>query len=218
MKTRTTILFMLAVLLLGTSGQTAEAQQKLRLMAGSQLWIEGTSTLNTFQCRSEAVEGVGLLEPTTGTAQHASATPHTRTARAEVIVAVATFDCGKRRMNRDFYAAMKGKAHPVIRYELKYADVLSRPPQEDGLYRLRVVGRLTIAGTERSITTTLWGRRLADDRYRLEGNHRLLMSTFGIDPPTALMGLVRTHDRILVRFNLVAAAQTTQSTTTHATQ
>jgi hypothetical protein len=62
------------------------------------------------------------------------------------------------------------------------------------------------------------GWQPTDAQTQLTGKQRLLMSDFGIDPPTALLGLIRARDRILVRFDLVAVSVTTPTTTTHSTQ
>lgn len=220
MKKRTSIWWigLLGVLLLASGRQPARAQYQLDLRPESRLWIEGTSTVNAFTCTSEAVEGYGMLVSTASNTQRVSTAPKAAASQAEVVVPVESFDCGKSRMNRDFYKAMKAEAHPLIRYELEYADIISRPTSEDGLYQLRVVGRLTIAGNEKSITTTLYGQRLPNGRYHVEGSQPLLMTSFGIDPPSAMLGLVKAHDRILVRFDLVAESITTKTTTVNATQ
>lgn len=222
MKTRIAIwsLLVLGMLLLVGSVQTTHAQRQLALSSESKLWIDGTSTVNAFTCSSKAPEGYGVLKSDANRALQASTASVESSTLAELVVPVESFDCGKSRMNRDFYDALKADAHPLIRYELEYADVVSRPEDENGFYQLRAVGRIIIAGAERTVTTTLLAQRSDDGRYHVEGSQQLLMSTFGIDPPTALLGLVRAHDRIEVHFDLVAEsiASQTISSTTNATQ
>ena len=199
MKTRIAILSLLLVGVL----LPARAQHRLAVHPESQLWIEGRSTLDGFTCRSEAVEGSGVLE----------AGP-----RAEVRVRVATFDCGRRQMNRDMHQALKAAVHPEIRFDLLDAEAMALPERAEDAYRFRVAGWLTVAGTTRYVETTAHGQRLADGRYRVWGSQPLLMSDFGIAPPTGLLGLVRAHDRIRVRFDLVAALLLQPSTRSHSTQ
>ncbi len=211
-------LLLLSVLILSGGWQVTGAQTRLTLQSKSRLWIEGTSTLNTFTCRSKNVGGYGVLERSTSGMLHTLAAPGAPVARAEVAVRVETFDCGKQRMNRDFYKVLKADAFPMIRFTLDEANVLGQPDAEDRIYRLRVLGRLTIAGVTRRIEMRVLGWPLADGRYRVTGKERLLMSDFEIDRPTALLGLIRTRDRILVRFDLVAVSVTTPTTITHSTQ
>lgn len=129
-----TLLF--SLLLVAGGWYVARAQSRLVLESGSQLWIEGASTVNTFTCHTEDVGGYGVLERGAAQGLHPSAVSGAPAARAEITVYVDTFDCGKKRMNRDFE----------------------------------------------------------------------------IDPPAALVGLIRAHDRIRVRFDLVAASSTTTTT------
>lgn len=204
-------LLLLSVLILSGGWQVTGAQTRLTLQSKSQLWIEGVSTVNAFTCRAQNVEGYAFFED-----DRAGANSHD--ARAEVVVLVETFDCGKQRMNRDFYKALKADAFPMIRFTLDEANVIGQPDAEDRIYRLRVLGRLTLAGVTRRIEMRVLGRPLADGRYRVTGKERLLMSDFEIDRPTALLGLIRARDRILVRFDLVAVSVTTPTTTTHSTQ
>jgi hypothetical protein len=66
---------------------------------------------------------------------------------------------------------------------------------------------LTIAGTERLVSLTVQGQQRANGAYQATGSLPLLMSDFGIDPPTAMLGLIKAHDEITVRFKLIATAQ-----------
>jgi hypothetical protein len=56
------------------------------------------------------------------------------------------------------------------------------------------------------------GQQRADGTYQATGSLPLLMSDFGIDPPTAMFGLIKVHDQITVRFKLIATPQERQNT------
>ena len=49
------------------------------------------------------------------------------------------------------------------------------------------------------------GRRLPDGQFRLTGSLPLLMTDFGIDPPKAMPGTLKTGDRVVVHFDVVVA-------------
>ena len=68
------------------------------------------------------------------------------------------------------------------------------------------VGTITLAGEQRPVTVTAQGQRMDDGLVRIQGRHALRMTDFDIEPPTGLLGLVRAHDDIVVRFDLVVSA------------
>lgn len=188
----------LCLLLLGALGPLAGAAAQAQYTVGvpSQFWIDGTSTVSAFTCAASEVAGSGVVESPAAA----------RTAlRAEVVIPVRSFDCGVRQMNRDLYEALKGQAFPAVRFTLRHAEVLPTPPYA-AWTPVRVWGTLDLAGAQRPVTLTAQGQRLPDGRVRLQGRHALRMTDFDIEPPTGLLGLVRAHDSITVRFDLVATA------------
>jgi polyisoprenoid-binding protein YceI len=104
-------------------------------------------------------------------------------------------------MNRDMYEALKASSHPEIGFLLDGVEVVDSNPDGDE-YNLRATGRLSLAGEERQVTLSVRGTNLPDGRLRATGAVDLLMSDFGITPPTALLGLVRARDQITVAFDL----------------
>lgn len=160
----------------------------------SRFWIDGTSTVGAYTCEAEGVSGYGLLGDG-------------RELAAEVVVPVRAFDCGSGPQNRDFYRALRADAHPTIRFELERADVLDAEVRPGAPVRVRATGTLRIAGTARSVTLVATGRHLSDGRVALQGSQNLRMSDFGIEPPSHALGLIRAHDAIVARFDLVAVAR-----------
>lgn len=191
------------LLLIGTLGTIAaprsEAQVQYAVRAPSQFWIDGTSTVNSFTCEASDVVGFGSVDETKIDASQQV------DFHAEVVVPVRAFDCGVRQMNRDLYEALKGKAYPAVRFVLRRAEILA-PDGRSGWTPVRAWGTLTLAGEQRPITLTAQGQQLGDGRVRIRGRHALRMTDFDIEPPTGLLGLVRAHDDIVVRFDLVASA------------
>jgi hypothetical protein len=170
----------------------------LELHAASRFWIDGSSTVNRFTCRVGTVEGYGPLP--IGNA----AGPEAAMDTTGLAVPVGRFDCGNRRMTEDLKDALQAERHPTITFTLYDARLEARPDTAGGWYRLEALGHLTIAGTERLVRTTAWGRPLADGRYRVRGCKPLDMTYFGITPPTKFLGAVKVHDRIEVHYDLIA--------------
>lgn len=180
-------LLLAALMLVGT----LSAQAQLTLTEESRFWIDGTSSVNSFTCESRAADGYGVLAGRNDVSQ----------AKVEVVLPVVSFDCGRQRMNEDFYNALEMKQHPTIRYLLDTAEVIT---SQSDRYTLRTTGRLTIAGEQQSVVLDVQAQRLPGGRFRAEGSKAMRMSDFGIEPPTAMLGLIKAHDRIVVRFDLIA--------------
>lgn len=179
----------------------ATAQMQYRVGPSSQFWIDGTSTVNSFTCAASEVAGHGVVKEAADASQHTDL-------NAEVVIPVRAFDCGVRQMNRDMYEALKGQAHPAVRFAINRAELLSAPPYAEWT-PVKVWGTITLAGEQRPVTVTAQGRRLGDGRVRVQGQHALRMTDFDIEPPTGLLGLVRAHNDIVVRFDLIASVMGT---------
>lgn len=200
--------FLAAAALLGTAAQPSHAQMLFEPAPESTFWIEGSSTLNAFTCEVPDVDGYGRLSlDNVRTVSLADVAAADEAIRAEVVVSVDQFDCGKERMNADLYEALQADRHPTITFRFDRAEMLGPDDSADDWSRIRVYGRLTVAGTERAVAFEGRGRWLAPRTVQVQGSTPLLMSDFGVEPPRALWGLVKAHDRIEVHFDLVAEEQ-----------
>ena len=71
-----------------------------------------------------------------------------------------------------------------------------------GRFGVEANGQLTIHGTSRAQRVTAEGRAVGNGQYRFTGSVPVTMSQFGVDPPTALLGTLRTGDGVTVRFDM----------------
>lgn len=155
----------------------------------SRLWIDGSATTGSFTCETPVIEGAGRVV--------AGRPP-------EVVLAVPTqsLDCGHRRMNADLYAALDADAHPHIQFTLVRVDSVALDP-EAAWQHLHLTGLLALAGVTREVSVPLQWRQRTDGALQGYGAFAVLMTDFGIQPPRALLGLVRARNQITVRFNLM---------------
>jgi len=183
-----------ATLLLGALllGAAALPSTVFAVQDGSGFWIDGTSTVSPYTCSAERVTGTGRIVGSV--------------VAAEVVVPVRTFDCGVRPMNRDFYRALRGDEHPQIRFALRGVELIDEASTPTGWATVRAFGTLELAGVSRSITVVAEGRYLDDGTVRVRGRHPLRMTHFEVEPPSGMLGLVRAHDEVVARFDLIAAA------------
>ena len=69
-------------------------------------------------------------------------------------------------------------------------------------------GALTIAGAEKSVNLDVTATRLSDGGIRADGELPLLMTDFGVKPPTAMLGTLRTSNKVTVKFSLLVGPET----------
>ncbi|NNF04982.1 MAG: YceI family protein [Rhodothermales bacterium] len=207
------------ILLIGfTAGQQvlSVSAQAFDMARESIVWIEGTSTVNSFVCSTDDVAGSGVLSIDRNQEAGSAAAPgptsdpgtgrqaDTTSSDVSVHVPATRLDCGLPAMNRDLRESLKVDMQPTIDFRLGRTELLAAPEKNGGLYLLRAHGWLSLAGTERQIDVILEGERTDTGTLRGWGSKDLRMSDFGIKPPSALFGLVRAHDEITVRFNFIA--------------
>ena len=104
-------------------------------------------------------------------------------------------------MNNKIYKALLSEAHPHIIYDqLKpTADFTSL---EDGSFTLRSTGSISIAGIEKDSEVEVKGY-VEDEKLILESSYALKMSSYDIDPPSAMFGQIQTKDDIVVNFKFI---------------
>ncbi len=117
-------------------------------------------------------------------------------------------------MNHDMPHALKAKNHPCVRYEflkLDNASLALNARRTKAVLILRIVGKLSIAGKSRLLTTAVvvhpvWikepGQKRSHVVFHIHALTKMRMRDFGITPPTAFWGLIRANQVVFVVFKL----------------
>lgn len=177
----TAILALAAALLTSASAKAAVTRwESLEFHAT----VTGTSTLHDWTVESRTATGHVELAPAgSGTLR----------------IPAKSLSGGPKGLNEKMYAALKADAHPTIVFEALEARF---PDSVSGVFEVLVRGRLTIAGGSRELTVVCRAATLDDGKRVLEAEVPLMMSAFGIKPPT-FMGMIRTGDEVKVRVRWV---------------
>lgn len=101
-------------------------------------------------------------------------------------------------MDKNTYEALKSNKHPNIYYELTDVKSAQKNGQE---YLLKTSGNLTIAGVTKNIEMTVSSTPVGNT-ISFSGKTTFKMTDFNVDPPTALLGTVKTGDEITIQFNV----------------
>jgi len=119
----------------------------------------------------------------------------------EVTIPAATLTSPREGLDKNMHKALQVTEHPDIVFRL----VRLEPGSGTAM---RGIGRLTIAGVEREVALDLTAERRGQTLC-IEGRVQLLMTDFGIKPPTAMLGMLKTDPRVTVTFETVLSVPTT---------
>lgn len=191
------LLFILLMMLL--SGGSLYGQQMIVNDEKSNLWIEGRSNVNSFSCDANQYDvnsqRIPAIKPET---------PNEDNLQIEVSIQVDGFDCGKNKMNRDLYQALKADEYETIHFEYQSTEGVDFN-EEKNEYRITVNGILTVAGESNNIRFSMDGYLMDDGTIRAKGDTEIEMSDYNVEPPTAMFGIVRVKNTLTVHFDLTAA-------------
>lgn len=102
-------------------------------------------------------------------------------------------------MDRGMHAALKVKEFPTISYELTGVTQVDRT--SDTEFLLTTTGNLTIGGETLPVSIPVTGM-VSGTAVTYSGSHTLLMTDYGLKPPSLMFGSLRTGDEVVVRFSL----------------
>ena len=204
---KTLSLSLLAVLVLSGRPFAAPADLDAALssnvsVTSATLSISGTSTMHPYVVSTKtlkvggavvatAADLKGLLQP--GALQN-----------FELQIPVNTFTSDKDGLTKQMFKAMKADKHPTITFRLTGYTVESAAAG----VTVKPSGTLTVAGVEKPIEMVLDVKEVAG-ALQVRGTRDLLMTDFGIKPPTMFMGMLKTDDKVTITFalNLALAAK-----------
>jgi hypothetical protein len=211
MSMRIFILIELVFLCLGSSSLPGRERDKIayHLERGSRIWINGSATLGSYECKTVAVYGIGNLDSSSVKSSN-NFDEKSYVEDTRIAVQVRLFDCGNPIMNEDMYKALKADNDSLISFELIKAVVLYDSTENHSNMGLRTIGKLTIAGVTREDTIDTIIRILPGRKYEITGIKNLTMTDFKIIPPTAFFGLIKANERLVVGFDLIAAPLPTE--------
>lgn len=195
------------ILLFGIAVNAYSFQQQNTYFASdaSRLWFEGSSNVNEFACNAENYTGEALL-PDYQESESSALLNQVKEVLSSVKleIEVDSIECGQRKMNRDLQKALKADKFPEITFNFRKAELASQPQSHNDVFDVQVHGELTVAGETREISFITEAHLRSDERFRARGQTTIKMTDFGVEPPRALMGLIRADDELTVHFDLIA--------------
>jgi polyisoprenoid-binding protein YceI len=189
-----------------TAAAAAGAQGTVRLVVApeSKLWLEGGSNVHDWSCKAQTVDvAIDVAAEYVTKKDLADVSKLLKT--VQVKVPVASIKCGKDGMDKNLYKALKQESAPTITYVMSRFDVVAGDTKD--AFTVKAQGKLTVAGVEKPVTMDVKAIRLANGSVKATGTLPMLMTDFGIKPPTAMLGAMKTKNELSVKFDLVVGSQ-----------
>lgn len=150
--------------------------------------VSGTSTIRGWTC---SVRGAMAVTPGTGSTQPAAPGFVNGVQAATVTVPVKDFKCPTDEMTQHLLEAMKADKFSEIVYRLERYEAAGGQTQ--------ATGTLTITGVTQPISLPVV-LKASDPGIQIEGNTRIDMTKFGVDPPVVMLGLLKVGPQIRIEF------------------
>jgi polyisoprenoid-binding protein YceI len=115
----------------------------------------------------------------------------------EIAIPAATLTSPKEGLDKNMHKALKVQEHPDITFRLVRFEA-----KETAAGAARAIGMLKIAGVEREVALDITTKR-AGATLTVQGQLDLLMTDYGITPPKAMLGMLKTDPKVTVTFETV---------------
>ena len=148
--------------------------------------VSGSSTVRNWSCSAQ-----GQLAVTPATAGTPLPGFATGVQSAKVTVPVKTFRCPNDEMTQHLNEAMKADKFPEIVFTLDKYTVAGAQTQASGT--------MTITGSSQPVTVPVTVQA-TDKGVQVEGNTRLEFATFGLEPPTVFLGMLKVGPQLRIAF------------------
>lgn len=178
----TTSIFVLVLML----AQTITAQNFKLDKNNSSLLVLGTSNVHDWEIKAENQEGNLVLNSEEGIKY------------LEIVIEAEGLKSGKSGMDKNTYKALNTKTHKNI--EFKYTSTTATEKNGNGSYKLSIQGELKINGVTKVVPMSL-DVNVSDNQVTLNGKKTIKMTEFEVEPPTALLGTIKTGDEVTISFN-----------------
>lgn len=169
----------------------AFSQQSNVILNESKLFVYGTSNVHDWHVEATKMEGVGDFEITQNNLQKIKNLTFT--------VPSESLKSGKGGMDTNTYKALKTNTYKNIQFKL--VNVTNVTKNTDNTFLVETVGDLTICGVTKRINQ-VFNVKIIGNKIVLKGKQKLDMTLFGVEPPKALLGTIKTGKLVTIEFNI----------------
>jgi polyisoprenoid-binding protein YceI len=160
--------------------------------------LEGTSNIHAYTASTKDVRVTGIEIGGTPSGDVLAYVLEPGALKAlEVAIPAASLKSDKADLDKNMHKALKVKDFAEIRFRLRALEAAGSG--------YRALGALTIAGVEKDVALTVQVERKGAV-LAVTGATELLMTDYGITPPKAMLGMLKTNPKVQIEIELLLAA------------
>lgn len=182
---------LLTLVLMLCNFNTLVAQESKVVLAESNLKVLGTSNLHDWEIDAKAMSGKSLMI--------IDASELKAIKSLDFAVQVEQLKSGKSGMDNNTFKALNSKTYKTINFKLVSVTKLTKTSENN--FTLETQGDLTISGVTKRISQ-IFTVKLVGKKAVFSGKTKIDMTVYGVKPPTALMGTIKTGKDVTVDFKV----------------
>lgn len=172
---------------------------KYQIKTSSLLTVNGTTNINSFSCTSlEKFSNNNLSY------KIEAGTPFIHFENTFLKIKIKQLDCGKKPINKDLHKTLQANKYPNIIIKLNELSNLECDDLSEcnSWVDFEANTDITIGCQTQSTRIPIQVKMLDTNNFRIIGGSFLQLCDFEIEPPTALLGLIKVEDKIEIDFDL----------------
>ena len=171
------------------------AALQIILLPEAKLSLKGDSTLHPFSSTATEFSMTVLSTAAANGAPLAELVAKGQLSGLEVSIPVKALKSGESGLDRNLLKAIKAEQFQEIHFRLSgYA--------AEGADKVKASGMLSIAGKEQAVELEA-ETETVEKGLRIKGSKDLLMSEYGIKPPSLMMGMIKVKDWVIISYDFI---------------
>jgi polyisoprenoid-binding protein YceI len=194
----------LGLIVIGASPAAQDAERRPLTLASGRVTLTGTSNVHEYTAQTTTVRltRVKVGAAVTGVTLWDEIVKPGALEAFEIAIPAATLSSPKEGLDKNMHKALKVQEHADITFRLLRLEPAAGPAAFKG------IGVLKIAGVEREVSLALTTARKGA-HLSVTGELTMLMTDFGIVPPKAMLGMLKTDPKVTITFETLLAVPLT---------
>jgi polyisoprenoid-binding protein YceI len=174
----------------------AQPSFPLRVHATSRIWVNGTSTVKSWECRAKSF--TAAVDASSADAVHTVIAGEKTVEAVTLTVPVQQMDCSNGTMNEHMLKALKAKEFADITFTLDSYELTKGAD----LSKVSLKGTLTMGGVTKPVAFEADASAGPEGSLKIAGKYRLNMKDYSLQPPKLMLGTLKVNEMVDVSFEV----------------